>query len=200
MAFWSNATNNPKRDYRFTVTFGDAGQLWYAKKVSRPSYTIESTEHKYLNHSFNFPGHLTWQEVSLTMVDPAGDNDAAAMVNELIRKSGYGPATDPNDTTTVGKAQMVSQTNNVIIRVLDAGGVQGVGEANFGDAADDPVVLEEWTLKNAIITSVAFNEMSYDSDGLSTVEVKMKYDWAVCKSKSVNGSFQVTNFGETASS
>ena len=137
MAFWSNATENPKRDYRFTVSFGEAGHLWYAKKVSRPSYTIEATEHKYLNHSFQFPGHVAWQEVSLTMVDPGGDNDATAMVNELMRKSGYGPPTDNTDTTTVGKAQMVSQTNNVIIRVLDAGGARGVGDQNFGDAPDD---------------------------------------------------------------
>ena len=45
MAFWSNPTDNPKRSFRFQVTFDDK-VMWYAKKVSRPSYSIQNTEHK----------------------------------------------------------------------------------------------------------------------------------------------------------
>ena len=74
MAFWSNITDttkDPKRNFRFKITISSIkDSIWYAKTCDKPSFTIETTEHQYLNHTFYYPGAVKWQTVSLTMVDP----------------------------------------------------------------------------------------------------------------------------------
>ena len=56
MAFWTNAgaasARDPKRSFRFLVTLGNmtGGAQWYAKKATKPSFTVTETVHKYLNH------------------------------------------------------------------------------------------------------------------------------------------------------
>ena len=64
MPFWSTnfraegaPLKDPKRNFRFKVEFdgieGDSGALaWYAKSVTKPSFTVENVEHAYLNHKF----------------------------------------------------------------------------------------------------------------------------------------------------
>jgi hypothetical protein len=99
MAFWSDnfagetELKDPKRKFRFRVEFGGiqggatGGQtLWYAKTATKPSFQINSAEHKYLNHTFYYPGSVTWQEVTVTMVDPT-DPDMAATLSAIVCKS-----------------------------------------------------------------------------------------------------------------
>ena len=80
--FWSEnfsqgGLKDPKRKFRFTVNFNGiaaaqgGGQLWYAKTVSKPSFQIAAAEHKYLNHTFYYPGSVTWNDVVITLVDPS---------------------------------------------------------------------------------------------------------------------------------
>ena len=95
MPFWSEnfGTNpslkDPKRKFRFTVQFQgiDAAQggalLWYAKSCDKPKFEIASTEHKYLNHTFYYPGSVTWQEISVAMVDPV-DPDMTATFSDMV--------------------------------------------------------------------------------------------------------------------
>ena len=100
MTFWgSNLDSNmrdPKRKFRFTVTIGGLGQeslVWYAKTVTKPTINIGAdTAHKYLGHTFKFPGSVTWDDIELTLVDPAGDKDDAAekllkIYNELVKRA-----------------------------------------------------------------------------------------------------------------
>ena len=67
MPFWSQSfgedadLKDPKRNFRFTVSItgitGNGGPLlWYANSVTKPQFTLSSAEHKYLNHSFYYPG------------------------------------------------------------------------------------------------------------------------------------------------
>ena len=82
MPFWSTnfgedkTLNDPKRKFRFIVSFNgiQAAQggalLWYAKTAAKPSFKVETTEHTYLNHKFHYPGSISWEEISITLVDP----------------------------------------------------------------------------------------------------------------------------------
>ena len=80
MSFWNIPSIEPKLAYRWYISFGDrniessdgnnALPHWVCKKVTKPSYQIKHTEHKYLGvHRFNYPTHLEWQPITLTLVD-----------------------------------------------------------------------------------------------------------------------------------
>ena len=97
MAFWTavEATSkDPKRAYRFVLQIpsigGDAGTsvIWFAKKVDKPTFSLSESEHKYLMHSFYFPGKLSWNEITATVVDPS-DPDVITVLGEALQASGY---------------------------------------------------------------------------------------------------------------
>jgi len=165
-SFWTSANVEPKRKYRFTVLItgtDEVGVMWFAKGINKPEISVEATEHKYLNHKFHFPGTVSWNDVSLTLVDPVSP-DAAQITAEMLFKSGYkGPSqlkgTEPK---TNSKANSVNAVGEVVITVIDSEG--------------NP--LETWRLKNAFITKVAYGELAYGDDELSEVTIDFKYDWA----------------------
>ena len=173
MPFWSTnfgqdtALQDPKRKFRFTVEFqgiqaaqGGAA-LWYAKTVSKPSFTVNAAEHKYLNHTFFYPGAVTWQDVSLTLVDPV-EPDMAATLSDIIVQSGYSPPTDANDLGTMSKAKAAGALGQVIITQIDSDG--------------NP--LETWTLGNSFVTELKYGDLAYGDDELTEMSVTLKYDWA----------------------
>lgn len=173
MPFWStnfgaDATlKDPKRKFRFTVEFQGVSAaiggavLWYAKTVSKPSFQIAASEHKYLNHTFYYPGSVTWQDVSLTLVDPV-DPDMAATFSDIISQGGYAPPSDTTALSTMSKAKAASALGGVIISQLDSEGKP----------------LETWTLWNAFITEVKYGDLEYGGDDLTEMSVTLKYDWA----------------------
>jgi len=178
MAFWSTPmdSRDPKRAFRFTVEItglGGDSVVWFAKTVQRPNFTVETAEHKYLNHTFYFPGHVTWSEVTATIVDPT-EPDAAAALHGLMETAGYGPPQNANDLTTIGKSKAVGALGSVIIKMYDSGVSSGKGEPGSGD----PAVVEKWELKNAWVSGLTPSELSYDSEDLSTIEIRFRYDYA----------------------
>ena len=173
MAFWSTnfgedtALKDPKRKFRFTVEIQgiNAAQggaaIWYAKTVSKPSFQIAAAEHKYLNHTFYYPGSVSWQDVSLTLVDPV-DPDMAATLSEMIEVAGYSPPTDSNSLTSMSKAKAAGALGTVIITQIDSDGAP----------------LETWTLWNSFITELKYGDLEYGGDDLTEVSVTLKYDLA----------------------
>tara|TARA_R110000765_G_scaffold156740_1_gene259731 strand:+ start:645 stop:1229 length:585 start_codon:yes stop_codon:yes gene_type:complete len=182
MAFWSanfgeGTQSDPKRKFRFKVEITNlAGassgtgatadtMLWWAKTVSKPSFTIAAAEHKYLNHVFYYPGTVTWNEVVLTMVDP-GSPDMAQVFTKLIVNAQYNPPADSTDLATMTKATAVSALGDVNITQIDGDGVE----------------VEAWTLYNAFITDVKYGDLAYGDDELTELSVTFKYDWATLAS------------------
>ena len=173
MPFWSNShtqdptLRDPKRKHRFTVTFNGiqsstGGNLaWFAKTATKPGYTINSVEHKYLGHTFYYPGSVQWDEMTLTLVDPV-DPDVTATFADIATQSGYTPPTDANALQTISKAKASFALGTVIITQLDADGAP----------------VEEWTLWNAFLTSVKQDDLDYTSDELTTTTITMRFDWA----------------------
>ncbi len=181
MAFWStnfgeDATlKDPKRQFRFKVEFGGFGAgnsfLWWAKSATKPSFEIASAEHKYLNHTFYYPGTVTWSEVTVEMVDP-GTPDMAASMAALLEGGGYHPPSDANDVSTMTKATAVSSLGSVTVTQTDANGAP----------------LEQWTLWNAFISKVDYGSLEYGNDELTTISITLRYDWARLETAGTGGS------------
>ncbi len=176
MPFWStdhsadSTIADPKRKFRFTVEFngiqGPQGGalLWYAKTSDKPSFTIGEAEHKYLNHTFYYPGSVTWADVSITLVDPTNP-DMTATLSDIVVAGGYTPPTTPNSLTTMSKAKAASALGQVTVKQLDAEGAP----------------LETWVLYNAWIKELKYGDLEYGADDLTELTVVLKYDWASCE-------------------
>ena len=86
MTFWQDAQIEPKRAYRFLMSVEGPNasiKRFLIKKVNKPSFTVSESEHKYLNHTFYYPGKVTWNDVTFTIVDvvDAGDDATAAVMS-----------------------------------------------------------------------------------------------------------------------
>ena len=173
MSFWTDSGGkDPKRNFRFKVTitgFGEKkSQAWWAKKVQKPNYSVAEVKHVYLGHTYYYPGKLEWQEITMTLVDPAeqqeGGVDALFLLHEIIEGSGY-ELPDPNKkTTTMSKDKAVGALKTVQIDQLDANGD----------------TIEQWVLKNPFLKKVSFSDLDYENDDLTTIDISLRYDWATC--------------------
>lgn len=178
MAFWStNFTDpsqrregEPKRVYRFKVTMngisdgsigGSTNVLWAIKDIKKPSFKVTSVKHSYLNHTFNYPGRVEWEPVSLNLVDPVNP-DMVATFASIIRGSGYRPPARINHLDTISKSKAASSLGMVKIEQFNAEG--------------EP--LETWKLWNAFITDFNLGDLKYEGDELSTIALTLTYDWA----------------------
>ena len=173
--FWTSPNRDPKRAYRFTVSVSsiEGGGIWYAKSATKPKFSVTSTEHKYINHTFHYPGRVEWENVTITLVDPV-DPNAASAAAKILQDSGYYIPGDENAPfTTVNKKDAIGALGRVTIRQI--------GES-------DTDVLETWVLNNAWIEGVSFSDLSYDDEELSTVELTVRYDWASLATKENDGS------------
>lgn len=188
MPFWSTnfgedpTLHDPKRKFRFTVEIqgidAPGATVWWAKTVSKPSFQIAAAEHKYLNHTFYYPGSVTWQDVSMTLVDPV-EPDMTATLSAIVVESGYTPPTDQNTLTTMSKAKSAGALGSVIITQID----------------HDGKPLETWTLWNAFITEVKYGDLGYGEDDLTELTLTLKYDWA--RVETTHPSKAVSNAGSS---
>ena len=168
MAFWTDeGLKDPKRQYRFVAKFsglGTHGCSWFVKSIDKPSVSLSEASHEYLNHTFYYPGRVTWNSVSCTLVDPL-EPDAVATMMKAIELSGYAPPKDANALGTASKSKSVAALGTVTIMQLDGEG-------------DDKNAIEEWKLHNAWIKSVNLSGLDYSGDSLSDVTIEIRYDWA----------------------
>lgn len=171
MTFWGtnldSGTRDPKRKFRFKVeiqTLG-GGVVWYAKSIAKPTLNISAdTKHKFLGHEFSFPGSVTWDDIEVTLVDPAGEKeDAATKLLSIVQSSGYKFPKDTAILETISKGKATSAISQVVISQIAADGIE---------------VVERWTLHNPFVNKVAFGDLSYEDDGLSEITLGITFDWA----------------------
>ena len=171
MAFWSQSdkdTKDPKRGFRWVLIAKNV-EAYTVKKVSKPSFTLQESTHKYLNHTYYYPGRVEWNTVTLTLVDPVNP-DAAATIMHTIREGGYSPALKPGDYGTMSKGKAAAALGNLLeIRQLDS----------------DGQMVESWKLHNPWIKDVKFGELDYDSDDLTMIDIEIRYDWAELETANV---------------
>lgn len=167
--FWTEANAEPKRKFRFKIQLFSNEVAWYAKSVTAPSFEISSIEHHFSDHVFHYPGKIKWNDVSVVLIDPAGDKDVVNQTLQLIQLAGYkipslGGVADGTAFDTFSKAELVGNNGNIVLEATDQSGE----------------VLEQWTLNNAFITSVKFGDFDYSSEDMREIEITFKYDWASC--------------------
>lgn len=161
MGFWNVASGaEPKRQYRWILAVQGIDQ-YIVSKVTKPSFTISDVGHKFLNHTYYFPGKVEWEKVSVTLVDPV-QPDAAGTIMAMIQASGYEPPQTDQDLKTVAKNKATTALGEVQIKQKDADGND----------------IEIWKLHGAWISSVKFGELSYEEDGLTNIELELRYDYA----------------------
>lgn len=164
MSFWSEASVEPKRKNRWVFNI-DGLQEWIVKDVQKPKYNLSKVEHQFGQHTFKYPGRVTWEDVSFTVVDPAvKDLDSARLLVDKIVKGGYLPPVSlQNAIRFISKQAALSVLGTPKIMQLNADGAP----------------IETWSLINAFIMNINFGELSYDGDGdLVTIAMTMSYDYA----------------------
>jgi hypothetical protein len=172
MTFWTDYSNaagekgarDPKRAYKFYLQFtGIEDSIWYCKKVTKPSFTVSETPHKFLNHTFYYPGKVEWNTVSITLVDPVEPDVATSFAN-VIKTSGYNipSGAKVDQYTTISKGASVAALGDVVITQIDS-------QAN---------ALETWTLQGCWIKDLKFGDLDYDSEDFTLIEMEIRYDWA----------------------
>ena len=182
MAFWNDKIVEPKRKFRWLLSV-DGVPYYTIKKVNRPTYEIAEAEHKFINHTFYFPGRVTYNTVSFTIVDTASP-DAAETMKQMLYAGGYALPKDENVATqTITKHGGVTALGRVTIELLGGGGkdsqnpdrTSGYGAATGAVSGinDEGTVLEYWTLHNAWVKKIEFSELDYDGDDLTEVTVEL---------------------------
>ena len=167
MAFWSEAGPEPKRQFRWYMLFGgtrDLSAIRYAlKKTDKPKYKIGEVTHKYLNHSFYYPGRLEWEAINMTFASIA-QPDATALIDLLTYDAGYREPTDENVIQTISKQKFgqALASDGVTLIQIDSNGNK----------------IEEWLLKNPFFTNVNYGSLDYGNDEIVEISCTMRYDWA----------------------
>jgi len=168
--FWTaTPAQDPKRGFRFRVQIaglgGDhEGFIWYAKKADKPKVSFTEAKHEYLNHTYYWPGRASWNEVSITFVDPV-EPDLAGSMSKLLETAGYRiPRTTHKDEdfASMSKAGSTAALGSILIEQID----------------EEGETLEKWTLNNAWVMEVTFGDLDYSSDDLLELTMKFRYDWA----------------------
>mgnify|MGYP003132528425 CR=1 FL=1 len=159
--FWANPAIEPKRQHRWVVYVEDFDH-WIAKKVTRPSFTVGETEHKFLNHSFWYPGRVTWDAIDLTIVDPGGAADSTAKLYFKLQQAGYFFPENPNVRSTISKALAVNSFGQMTIHELTP-----EGQTN-----------NRFTIYNAWIQKAALGELDYEGEGMVDLTLTLRYDYA----------------------
>ena len=114
MPFWSSGQVEPKRQFRFLVSIpkmNEAAQF-YARSVTKPTFSVTQSQHKFLNHTFYYPGKVEWNTVTVSLVDPVNP-DATGNILSILRKSGYNVPSNVDGTSgsetlaTIGKEMLI---------------------------------------------------------------------------------------------
>tara|TARA_R110000851_G_scaffold67234_4_gene151903 strand:- start:1590 stop:2153 length:564 start_codon:yes stop_codon:yes gene_type:complete len=167
--FWSDVKTEPKRRYRFTLGFSKKGldtevPLWTVKTAAKPKATVSTIEHQFMDHIFKYPGRVTWDPITITLVDPV-DPDLSWQFLDILGQGGYKfPTTSTIAAKSLSKKAIHDAIGDVIIRQIDDKGTE----------------IERWRLKNPFLTSVDFGgTLDYSSDEMNEVTVEITFDWAV---------------------
>ena len=164
---WQSPNIEPKRKYKFILTFGDV-PAWVIKSATRPDITVSAgATHNYLSHQFKFPGRVTYNDITITLVDTI-DPDVASIMFKIIQDAGY---VLPSQWTlqnegwkrSLSKANSIAATKgNIAIKTIDSNGND----------------VEKWTLHNAWVKGINYDYIDYGSEELMTITVTLSYDYA----------------------
>ena len=176
--FWNNPSVEPKRNFRFLLSISEyPDATWLVKTADRPKASVSSVPHQYINHTFNYPGRLIWNPITITLVDPgAGWSDTTRTIRDFLEKAGYAHPTGDkgfqNSASALVKKSGTEALGTINIRTLNpkAGKNGLLGNMHYAD---------DWQLHNAFIQGdIDFGSLDYGNEELLTLSLTFQYDWA----------------------
>ena len=173
MPFWTTydgKSADPKRVSRFRVSvesLNQGGTVWYAKSFTKPSAEITTTAHKYLNHTFNYPGSVKWSPVTLELVDPTNPIDAGGSLAQILAAMGY-------------EIPAVASTDLDFVTISKRKSVEALGTIYVEELNDEGASIEKWELQQPFVTKFEWGSLKYDGDDLNVLKLTVTYDWATC--------------------
>ena len=164
---WQGPNIEPKRKYKFLLTFGDI-PAWVVKTAGRPKINVsEGAKHNFLSHEFKFPGRVTWDDLEISLVDPI-DPAISSRFLEIIRDAGYRDPSTWNSENELWKESLSKRkfANN------------NLGEVSVKTIDSAGKTVESWTLHNAWVKSVAYSDAAYDSEEIMDIRINLSFDYA----------------------
>lgn len=179
MSFWTSNTAEPKRSYRFKIAstngfslLGDKETLWWhAKTATKPSFTVSHNEYQIVNQKFKVPGIVTWDPVTITLVDLG--NASQNLVDELAL-FGWSAPDEPSNRRGLDKTRMQGGDKRGLGKIR-------IQELSGGSKKDgvNATVIGQWTLEGAFISKVQFGNLDYKSDDIVEITLTFDYDYAI---------------------
>lgn len=165
MSFWSDAGLEPLRQFRWTIEFTGTNittKTFALKKCDKPKLKVNTVQHKYLNHFFNFPGRVEWEDINMTFAAVEG---LSGNLYEILIKAGYQvPYKPADDRQTLAK------------KLFSSGALGGVTILQLDSTGKNKI--ETWKLHNPIFTSIQFGALDYGSEEIVEISCGVKYDFA----------------------
>ena len=167
MSFWTENSLEPKRSFRFRLgsidglELGDTGRSpywWNARKVDKPSFSVNSNKYRLINHEINVPGIVSWNPITMEIVDIGKSVDSLL---DQLQSFGYAPDTLDKD-----------------LGLAKGKGLDKIGNIRIEQIKGDGSVIESWSLEGAFITELRFGSLDYSSDDLVTINITITYDYA----------------------
>jgi hypothetical protein len=187
MTFWTESNFEPKRAFRFKIDFGPGSTeqpipYFYLKSARKPSFEINTTQHKVGGREFNFPGTVRWNDVTLAFVDDV-DNSVITKLVDVIASSNYpdilngaGSGFTPEALRFISKDRLTKNITTEASAQASVSSAQVKFDVEQLNAEGN--VVERWSLYNPIITKLEQDDLDYSKEELSVYTLTVKYDWA----------------------
>ena len=165
--FWSSSKLSPtrRRNFKVSITNNEKlkGAWFWAKTVTKPSFDVAVSEYQVINNLLKYPGLVTWNDVTVTMVD-TGKKTKELLT--LFRQSGYDyPDGTSSGSQTIGIRKQLGNLETQVFTI-----------EQYGNDLTKPI--EKWQLANCFIKSISFGDLDYSSDELVEIQLVLSYDWA----------------------
>ena len=176
MAFWTSALSEPKRQHRFLLRLPElvsANQEfsyteYLARAVTKPSYTVSSTPHKFLGNTYYYPGIVEWNTIDATIVNAVAPDGNALLYDALVNM-GY---LKPDVQELIFTGQQDPSTPNKSLAV------DALGVVQIEELSGEGTTVGTWSLNNAFITAASFGDLTYDAEEILNITLTMRDDWA----------------------
>lgn len=176
MAFWNLPSSEPKRQHRFMLHLPNLASAnneftytqYLARSVTKPAYTVGTAPHKFLGNTYYYPGIVEWSEVTANIVNSIAP-DGNALLYDALTGMGY---LRPDIQELAARREIAPQTPN------KEGAVRTLGIVEIEELSGAGATVGTWKLNNAFITGASFGDLTYDTEEILNIEIKMRYDWA----------------------
>lgn len=143
----------PKMKNRYIMEI-DGIQSYLIKSAARPSINFETVKLDHINIYRKLQGKGEWQDITISLYDPIVPS-GAQQVMEWVRLS--------HESITGRRGYADFYKKDIDFYML-------------GPVGDK---IEQWKLKGAFIVSANFNDLAFESNDPSDIELTLAYDYAI---------------------